>query len=104
MTDAITAKEIIVTDLPPHTSPRPSLGRIVHYYPDPQLDRHLFRPGVKGSPLRAAIITDVYEGGGGEHDVVSLNVFDPQKGALALDRCVVEGVEPGTWRWPARVG
>lgn len=66
-------------------TPKPSVGRIVHYATDPA-----------GEP-RAAIITDVVD-----DSLVSLTVFN------ALGAHPVEDVEfseeyaPGRWSWPPR--
>ena len=90
---------------------RPTVGRIVHYYLDPERDRtviaDLAEYGMVGGPL-AAIITWVAE------DRITLCVLTPlpitsgdRKVSSVWTPVVAEPSEtpmPGRWMWPPREG
>jgi len=92
------------------SDPAPTVGRIVHYV------SHGSPGGEYTSQCRAAIITDVPEHLGDEHDpfdgcpndgsqpwVVSLCVLNPSGMFFAQDLVQDEdGDTGGTWHWPER--
>lgn len=83
-------KDPIVSDkmgrvIPPPIQQIPSVGRVVHYYPE------------EDNTKWAAIITEVNNATN-----VNLHVFQPGKPAYPLVN-VVQGTWRGEWNWPERV-
>jgi hypothetical protein len=88
--------------------PKPTVGRIVHYYSYTRENQYDPKPvGAKG-PF-AGIITYVYDGE--DEGQVALTAFPPPDDPLLVQigrpqfvrYSEVDPPEPHTWRWPPRV-
>lgn len=101
---------VVPASAAPVTSPLPSLGRIVHYVLNADdvaaIDRHMpivvdgqrqERNPVNAGELYPAMVVKVFG-----QPYTNLQVF--LDGAVTYWACSrVEGDQPGTWSWPARV-
>jgi hypothetical protein len=90
----------------------PSVGRIVHFYPNQEQKETTFKDKLNGAEFLPAIVTQSWNKPGDEYeDLINISVFTPFHGMIgvgsvrsAKNAHTTDGTQyAGYWEWPPRV-